>query len=138
MKYLSEKKQLISKNSALQRKEGITLTDNREKIVQRNNTGLPDKLKSGVESLSGISLDGVKVHQNSSKPASVGAHAYTQGTDIHVAPGQMKHLPHETWHVVQQAQGRVKPTTSVNGMAVNDNASLEREADVMGDKAMRI
>ncbi|HAP61901.1 MAG TPA: hypothetical protein DCR93_21180, partial [Cytophagales bacterium] len=32
------------------------------------------------------------------------------GTDIHLAPGQQKHLPHEAWHVVQQKQGRVKPT----------------------------
>jgi hypothetical protein len=25
-------------------------------------------------------------------------------------PGQEQHLPHEAWHVVQQKQGRVKPT----------------------------
>ena len=103
-----------------------------------NKTGLPDNLKSGMENLSGISLDGVKVHQNSAKPAEVGAHAYAQGTDIHVAPGQMQHLPHEAWHVVQQAQGRVKPTTTVAGMAVNDNPSLEKEADVMGAKSLQM
>ncbi|WP_028886687.1 DUF4157 domain-containing protein [Teredinibacter turnerae] len=105
--------------------------------VQRkeNKTGLPDNLKTGVETLSGLSMDGVRVHQNSSKPAQVGAHAFAQGTDIHVAPGQMKHLPHEAWHVVQQAQGRVPVTTTVDGMPVNDNPSLEKEADVMGEKA---
>lgn len=74
-----------------------------------NNTGLPDQLKSGIESLSGISMDDVKVHYNSSKPAAVNAHAYAQGTDIYVAPGQEHHLPHEAWHVVQQKQGRVQP-----------------------------
>lgn len=105
---------------------------------KENKTGLPDNLKSGMENLSGISLDGVKVHQNSAKPAEVGAHAYAQGTDIHVAPGQMQHLPHEAWHVVQQAQGRVKPTTSVAGMAVNDSPSLEKEADVMGAKSLQM
>jgi len=67
-----------------------------------NNTGLPDNLKSGVEQLSGISLDGVKVHYNSEKPAQLNALAYAQGTDIHVGPGQEQHLPHEAWHVVQQ------------------------------------
>ncbi|MEM7041075.1 MAG: DUF4157 domain-containing protein [Bacteroidota bacterium] len=36
------------------------------------------------------------------------AHAYDQGTDIHIGPGQEKHLPHEAWHVVQQKQGRVR------------------------------
>jgi len=75
-----------------------------------NNTGLPDNLKSGIENLSGMSMDNVKVHYNSSQPAQLNALAYAQGTDIHVAPGQEQYLPHEAWHVVQQAQGRVKPT----------------------------
>lgn len=103
---------------------------------KENNTGLPDNLKLGMENLSGMSLDHVKVHRNSDKPAAVQAHAYAQGSDIHLASGQEKHLPHELGHVVQQAQGRVKPTTSVNGMAVNDSATLEREADKLGSKAM--
>ena len=100
-----------------------------------NLTGMPDNLKSGIESLSGFSMDDVRVHYNSSKPAAVQALAYTQGTDIHVAPGQEKHLPHEAWHVAQQMAGRVSPTTNINGMPVNDNAGLEHEADVMGEKA---
>lgn len=100
-----------------------------------NNTGLPDNLKAGVESLSGFSMDDVKVHYNSSQPATVQALAYTQGTDIHVAPGQERHLPHEAWHVAQQLAGRVEPTTEVGGMPVNDNIGLEHEADVMGARA---
>ncbi len=71
--------------------------------------GLPDKLKAGVENLSGHSMDDVKVHYNSAQPANLQAHAYAQGSDVHVANGQEKHLPHEAWHAVQQAQGRVKP-----------------------------
>lgn len=102
-----------------------------------NNTGLPDDLKSGIESLSGMSMDNVKVHYNSSQPAQLNAHAYAQGTDIHVAPGQERHLPHEAWHVVQQAQGRVLPTMQMKeGVPVNDDAGLESEADVMGAKAL--
>ena len=107
-------------------------------IQKKNNTGLPDNVKSGIESLSGMSMDHVKVHYNSPKPAQLNAHAYTQGSDIHVASGQEKHVAHEAWHVVQQAQGRVKPTTSVAGQAVNDSAGLEREADVMGTRAQRV
>ena len=106
--------------------------------VQRaeNNTGLPDNLKSGIESLSGYSMDDVKVHRNSDKPAQLQAHAYAQGTDIHLGPGQEKHLPHEAWHVVQQKQGRVKPTKQLKSKVnVNDDAGLEKEADVMGAKA---
>ncbi|GLR17007.1 eCIS core domain-containing protein [Portibacter lacus] len=100
-----------------------------------NNTGLPTQLKSGIESLSGYSLDDVNVHYNSDKPAQLKAHAYAQGTDIHLASGQEKHLPHEAWHVVQQKQGRVQPTTQKKGIGVNDDSSLEKEADVMGAKA---
>lgn len=110
-----------------------------EEPAQRkeNKTGLPDNLKSGVENLSGLSMDDVKVHYNSSQPAELQAHAYAQGTDIHVAPGQEKHLPHEAWHVAQQKQGRVKPTMQLKGtVPVNDDAGLEKEADVMGAKAM--
>jgi len=76
-------------------------------------TGLPDQLKAGVESLSGMSMDHVQVHYNSPQPAQLNAHAYAQGGEIHVAPGQEQHLPHEAWHVVQQAQGRVKPTAQM-------------------------
>ncbi|HXA46221.1 MAG TPA: DUF4157 domain-containing protein [Burkholderiaceae bacterium] len=101
-----------------------------------NRTGLPDQLKAGVESLSGMSLDHVKVHYNSPQPAQLNAHAYAQGSEIHVASGQEKHLPHEAWHVVQQAQGRVQPTMQAKGVAVNDDKGLESEADVMGMKAM--
>jgi hypothetical protein len=106
---------------------------------QENKTGLPDKLKSGMESLSGLSMSDVKVHRNSDKPAQLQAHAYAQGTDIHLGPGQEKHLPHELGHVVQQKQGRVKPTMQLKGKVnVNDNAGLEKEADVFGRKALNL
>ncbi|MGY0035727.1 eCIS core domain-containing protein [Pedobacter sp. NJ-S-72] len=65
---------------------------------KENNTGLPDNLKSGVENLSGYSMDDVKVHYNSDKPAQLQAYAFAQGTDIHLSSGQEKHLPHEAWH----------------------------------------
>lgn len=106
-----------------------------EPIQKKNETGMPDNLKASVENLSGFAMDDVRVHYNSDKPATVQALAYTQGTDIHVAPGQEQHLPHEAWHVVQQMAGRVEPTTEVGGLPVNDNAALEHEADVMGARA---
>lgn len=103
-----------------------------------NNTGLPDQLKSGIESLSGMSMDHVKVHYNSSQPAQLNALAYAQGSDIHIGAGQEQHLPHEAWHIVQQAQGRVKPTMQMKeGVPVNDDAGLEHEADVMGARALQ-
>ena len=102
---------------------------------KRNETGMSDNLKAGIEDLSGFAMDDVRVHYNSPEPATVQALAYTQGTDIYVAPGQEQHLPHEAWHVAQQMAGRVEPTTEVSGLPVNDCIELEHEADVMGARA---
>lgn len=104
-----------------------------------NKSGLPDNLKAGIENLSGYSMDDVNIHYNSDKPAQIQAHAYTQGTDIHIASGQEKHLPHEAWHVVQQKQGRVRPTLQMKeNVTINNDSGLEREADIMGMRANQI
>jgi len=117
--------QANTNSSTLQRKP------TEEEQPKKNNTGLPDQMKANLEALSGFSMDDVRVHYNSDKPAQLQAHAYAQGTDIHLAPGQEKHLGHEAWHVVQQKQGRVKPTMQLKGVSVNDDVGLEREADLM-------
>jgi hypothetical protein len=100
-----------------------------------NSTGLPDRLKAGLEHLSGLAMDDVRVHFNSARPAQLQALAYTQGTEIHVGPGQERHLAHEAWHVVQQKQGRVRPTIQAKGLIINDDPALEREADRRGRQA---
>lgn len=151
----------IAAAHAVAQRRSLALRDNRTVPVQRktpaatyqhthtasrgvfqfksNTTGLPDQLKSGIENLSGYSMDDVKVHYHSSKPAQLQAYAYAQGSHIHIAPGQEKHLAHEAWHVVQQKQGRVKPTMQLkSSVAVNDDVSLEHEADVMGARAMQL
>jgi len=108
-------------------------------LQKKNTTGMPDRLKSGIENLSGYSMDDVKVHYNSPKPAQLQAHAYAQGTDIHLASGQERHLAHEAWHVVQQKQGRVKPTMQLKDKVnINDDVELEKEADVMGNRALQM
>ena len=75
-----------------------------------NSKPLPEDLKEGVEQLSGQDMSDVKVNYNSNKPQQLDAHAYANGNEIEIAPGQEKHLPHEAWHVVQQKQNKVKPT----------------------------
>ncbi|MCG3268852.1 DUF4157 domain-containing protein [Yoonia sp. I 8.24] len=114
------------------------LAGNQVSRDRTHDTGLPDDLKAGIEDLSGMSMDHVRVHRNSAKPATVQAYAYAQGSDIHLGPGQEQHLPHEAWHVVQQAQGRVKPTLQLQGIALNDDPGLEKEADVMGGRAAQL
>ena len=49
---------------------------------KKNKTGLPDRLKAGVETLSGLAMDDVKVHYNADKPVQLQAYAYVQGKDI--------------------------------------------------------
>lgn len=121
---------------------GVTVTPRNSPVVatsppQLNRTGMPDGLKSGLERLSGFDLSPVRVYYNSPKPARVGALAYAQGTNIHLGPGQERHLSHEGWHVVQQLQGRVATTVQQKGVRLNDNDGLEREADVMGATALQ-
>jgi len=106
--------------------------------VNNNSNSLPHQLRQGVEALSGISMADTSVHYNSSAPAQIGALAYAAGTQIHLGPGQEQHLPHEAWHVVQQKQGRVKPTLQAKGLSLNDDPTLETEADIMGRQAAQL
>lgn len=115
---------------------GFSLADIAITVAPPDRGGLPAGLKRGVEALSGIAMDDVRVHRHSAKPRAIGALAFAQGTDIHLAPGEERHLPHEAWHVVQQKQGRVKATRQLKaGVPVNDDAGLEVEADAMGARA---
>jgi hypothetical protein len=89
--------------------------------------------------MSGVAMSEVRVHYNSSKPSALSAHALAGGRDIHLAPGQEQHLPHEAWHIAQQALGRVQPTGSApHGLPVNNDPRLEHEADVMGARAAQM
>lgn len=100
-----------------------------KKTKKQNNTGIPDNMKKRFEAFSAVSFDDVRIHYNSREPAKLNALAYTQGTQVYIAPGQDRCLPHELGHVVQQKQGRVKPTGKINGLPVNEDTVLEKEAD---------
>ncbi|WP_083981959.1 eCIS core domain-containing protein [Arsukibacterium ikkense] len=137
-KFDAAKQLQLDEEEPLQGKFEPDAVSQRQADTSSNNTGMPEQLKTGIENLSGYAMDDVKVHYNSAKPAQMQAHAYAQGTDIHLAPGQEQHLPHEAWHVVQQKQGRVRATTQLKGEAINDDPGLEHEADVMGAKAQAV
>jgi hypothetical protein len=103
----------------------------------RDYYGLPSELRAGIEGLSGLSMGDVSVHYQSSKPAQLHAAAFAQGSEIHLGPGQERHLPHEAWHVVQQKQGRVAANTQFAGAPISHDPGLEREADEMGSRALQ-
>ena len=106
-------------------------------------TVMPDDVRGKMENSFGTDFSNVNILQNSDKAANIGALAYTQGNDVHFAPGQynpgstkgQELLGHELTHIVQQREGRVRPTKQGKGLAVNDNPELEKEADVMGERA---
>lgn len=110
------------------RQEVIQKAPERAKKQTPNLTGIPTQMKLDFERRSGLSFDDVRVHYNSDKPRKIGALAYTQIPQVHIGPGQERHLRHELGHVVQQKQGIVRPTTWINGLPVNDSPGLEHSA----------
>jgi len=102
---------------------------------------IPDQVRAKMEAAFGTDFSDVRVHVGQ-EASSIGAIAYTWGTNIHFAPGQysphtiqgQKLLGHELWHVVQQKSGRVSNPFG-GGVAVVQDHALEAEADRMGIKA---
>ena len=102
---------------------------------------LPRDVQAKMETAFAADFSDVRVHVGH-EASSLGAIAYTWGTNIHFAPGQynphtiqgQKLLGHELWHVVQQRTGRVRNPFG-GGVAVVQDHALEAEADRMGVKA---
>jgi GNAT superfamily N-acetyltransferase len=94
-----------------------------------------------MEAALGANFSDVRIHVGP-EAASIGAIAFTWGTDIHFSPGQYNpHTPHgqfllghELTHVVQQRAGRVSNPFG-SGVAVVQDGALEAEADRMGRMA---
>jgi len=106
---------------------------------------LPGEARTRMERSFGADLSAVRIHEDGNAEAA-GAEAYAQGTDIHFARGRfdphstggLELLGHEVAHVMQQAEGRVGETVQHKRVgAMNDDSSLEHEADVAGAHAAR-
>ena len=127
---------------AIQRKTGHGVEAFRVPLRQKSGgLPLPDDVRSKMETAFSADFSDVRVHIGR-EASSLGAIAYTWGTNIHFAPGQynphtlqgQKLLGHELWHVLQQKSGRVKNPFG-GGVAVVQDHALEAEADRMGIKA---
>jgi Domain of unknown function (DUF4157) len=105
---------------------------------------LPEQVRRAMERSFHADFGSVRIHEDP-HVAALGAEAYTRGADIAFAPGRyqpesaagLELLGHELAHVVQQAQGRVRPTLQARGLPINDDEGLEREADTLGARAAR-
>lgn len=116
--------------------EKTTSTGRKSSVIQKaepvrniNQTGLSDAMKDRLERKTGFSADDLRVYRNSPLPAKMGALAISEGSNIHLGPGNDGCLNHELGHWVQKKMGRVKATRTEKGIPINDDISLEREAD---------
>jgi hypothetical protein len=124
---------------------GKSIAPPAQKKSEGSGSSLPGKVQKKMENAFGADFSDVKVHPNSSKASQLKAQAFTQGNDIHFAPGKYNPesqtgqalLGHELTHVEQQRAGRVKPTTQAKGYAINDDTNLEKEADQKGAMAAK-
>jgi len=127
---------------SIQRKSGPGVEAFRVPLREKSGgLPLPDAVRAKMEAAFSTDFSDVRVHVGR-EASSLGAIAFTWGTNIHFAPGQynphtlqgQKLLGHELWHVVQQKHGRVKNPFG-GGVAVVQDYALEAEADRMGIKA---
>jgi len=104
---------------------------------------LPSATQARMDRSFGADFSTVRVHEGGAA-AGLGAAAFTQGEDIHFAPGRFapgtpagdELIGHELAHVVQQRAGRVA-MPQARGAAINADEALEREADQQGARAAR-
>jgi outer membrane protein OmpA-like peptidoglycan-associated protein len=93
-----------------------------------------------AEALAGLSL-----HPDSPHARKLGAAAFAQGSQIHVAPGfwaphtraGRELIGHEIVLVLQQRSGRVAANAQAAGRGLNDDPALEAEADALAPQAWR-
>ena len=105
---------------------------------------LPEAVQQHMSGVFKADFTDVRVHVGP-EAESIGALAFTQGSDIYFAPDQYKLataqgrrlLAHELTHVVQQRHGRVRHPFGAGTAIVQDNA-LEAEADRMGQAAAHL
>jgi hypothetical protein len=101
---------------------------------------LPEALRQSMEKRLGADFSQVRVHE-SEIPPQLGARAYVQENDIHIAPGSYnpasargRHLiGHELAHVLQQRGGRAQRPSQT--APFNDAPHLEAEAERTGRQA---
>lgn len=131
------------RRSPIQRHANGTAMQLPPEMVTRRGGGqpIPQAIRQKMESFFGANFSDVRIHVGPEASA-IGALAFTQGTDIHFAPGQynpataqgQQILGHELTHVLQQRSGRVRNPFG-GGVAVVQDHAMEAEAERMGHRA---
>ncbi len=102
---------------------------------------LPEAVRRKMESVFNTDFSDVRVHVGA-QAQSIGAVAFTMGSQIHFATGQynpdtshgQRLLGHELMHVMQQRSGRMRNPFG-GGVAVVQDPGMEAEAERMGIQA---
>ncbi len=88
-----------------------TLTHTMSNISHGAGEPLPPEVMTRLQPMVGAhDLSNIRVHTNNQNVQNIGAKAFSQGTDIHFAPGKydpnsskgLELLAHEATHIVQQ------------------------------------
>jgi antitoxin component HigA of HigAB toxin-antitoxin module len=104
---------------------------------------MPEEVQANMEHSFGEDFSDVQIHDNSTKAEDLGAKAFTQGKDVHFAPGEFQPdskegqelIGHELTHVVQQKECKVHGSEVHGKKMVNQDPALEKEADDAGKLA---
>ncbi len=104
---------------------------------------LPPAIQKKMERAFSTNFNNVRIHTGSQAKL-IKAQAYTQGNNIHFAPGKynpdsqsgQELLGHELTHVVQQKAGKVSVPQG-KSLPINADPALEAEADELGLKAAK-
>lgn len=113
---------------------------------QSNKNGVSEKDSTIIDNMSNLfnnDFSDINLHTNSNQANNLDALAFTQGNDIHFAPGMYNPdtksgkelIGHELAHVVQQNNGLVSPSAIKGKFKISENDNLENEADIIGKKA---
>lgn len=116
-----------------------------QQLLSPSHGRMPVAVQAKMENAFQSDFSTVRVHPDSPRVSEAGMRAVTEGNEIHFAPGAYRPttepgqqlLGHELAHVVQQRTGRVRSTGTIDGIAYNDNPTLEQEAHQSGTLAAR-
>lgn len=106
--------------------------------------GLPSPFREQMEAAFDTDLSAVRVRA-SSAPGRLDARATTRGAEIEVSPEHLDYtttrgrslIAHELVHTMQHAAGRVHADGRLEGVSINRDPRLERQARDAGDRIER-
>lgn len=122
-------------------KEDEDIIQKKENKATTNPSKLPDSINNVAKKSFGQDLSNVNIRTNDKEADDLGAKAFTKGNEISFGNGEYDPssaegkslIGHELAHVIQQKNGLVQPTSSINNIFINDNPHLEKQADEMGN-----